>query len=195
MDDSVAKASGLPPDDAQRALEIFKAAGLVLTLIETAEQLPENGKRKVQAEGVDGVRGMYCPATDTTHLVRENIVSMDEALFVGLHEAFHRGLRKTFGAKVQPILDLLHDGNERIRTLTAHYMTQHNIGRTEAIEEVLADMAGQGFAGDLKAWEMLLPQLHDALEHGADATKLGISSPHVMELVAGVRRAGMCDTP
>lgn len=189
-------ATGLTLADAQRAVDALKAAGLrKLVLAETIEQLPESGMRKIKSENATGVRGMYDPVTDTAYLVRQNLTSMDDALFVGLHEAFHRGLRKTFGAEVEPVLNMIHNGNARVQRQTVAYMQKFKIGRMEAIEEVLADMAGQGETGDLKGWDKLLAFLRDALGKIAKAmgVKVTFTDEQITDLVAGIRRAGMQD--
>lgn len=189
-------ATGLTLADAQRAVDALKAAGLrKLVLAETIEQLPESGMRKIKSENATGVRGMYDPVTDTAYLVRQNLTSIDDALFVGLHEAFHRGLRKTFGPKVEPVLNMIHNGNARVQRQTVAYMQKFKIGRMEAIEEVLADMAGQGETGDLNGWDKLLAFLRDAL--GKIAKAMGVTvtftDEQITDLVAGIRRAGMQD--
>lgn len=188
--------SGLSPADGRRAVDALKANGLrKLQLVDTIEGLPESGKSKIKSEGATGVRGMFDPDTDTTYLVRENLTTIDDAFWVGLHEAFHRGLRKTFGSEVEPILTLIHDGNERVRLAAARYQERYKIGRSEAIEEVLADMAGNGVAGDLKGWEKLLDFLRRGLDKIAKAMgiKVTFTDQMITNLVAGVRKAGMQD--
>ncbi len=190
------KSGGLSETDGLRAVSAFHTQGLrKLKMVRTIEQLPESGKARIKSEGVTGVRGLYDPATDTTYLVRENLSSLDEALFVGLHESFHRGLRKSFGPEVAPILTLIDKGNERVSEAATQYMKTYGIGRLEAVEEVLADMAGQGIAGDLKGWDKLLAFLRDAI--GKIASKLGVTvkftDQQITDMVAGIRRAGMQD--
>jgi len=187
---------GIPQADATTAVQALQRAGLGnLQLVESVDQLPESAQRKIRSEGAQGTRGLYDPATDTTYLVRSNIADIDEAFWVGLHEAFHRGLRKTVGPEVEPILTLIHDGNERVRTLTERYMAQHGIPKLEAIEEVLADMAGQGEVGNLAGWDQLLAFLKQAIAKLAQAAgvQVEITDQQVVDLVAGMRRAGMQD--
>jgi hypothetical protein len=187
---------GLQKTIAAQAVEALTRAGLGnLKLVESVDQLPESAQRKIKSEGQAGTRGMYDPETDTTYLVRQNIASLDEAFWVGLHEAFHRGLRKTVGAEVEPLLQAIHDGNPRVQALAARYMEQQNIPLAEAIEEVLADMAGQGEVGNLKGWDQLLAFLKDAITKLAAAAgvKLEVTDQMVTDLVAGMRRAGMQD--
>jgi hypothetical protein len=187
---------GVPAEDATQAVETLKANGLGrLELVESVADLPESGQRKIQSEGAQGVRGLYDPQTDTTYLVRQNIGSVDEALMVGLHEAFHRGLRKSVGPEVEPVLQLIHDGNERVQEMTARYMEQFGIGQLEAVEEVLADLAGQGEAGNLRGFDQLLALLRQAVAKLAAAlgVKVEITDQMLTDLVAGVRRAGMRD--
>lgn len=186
---------GMAAAEAAQAVDTLKANGLGrLQLVETEADLPASGQRKILSEGVQGVRGLYDPATDTTYLVRANLGSMDDAFFVGLHEAFHRGLRKSFPA-VEPILTMIHDGNERVQRQTAAYMETHKVDRLEAIEEVLADMAGQGQAGNLKGWDKLLAFLRDIVTKLASAmgVKVDVTDQMLTDIVAGLRGAGMQD--
>ncbi|MCA0214515.1 MAG: hypothetical protein LCH79_15225 [Proteobacteria bacterium] len=191
------QAAGLSRADAQTAVDALKAAGLrKLVLADTIEQLPDTGKKKIKSEDAQGVRGMYDPATDTAYLVRSNIASRDEAMFVGLHEAFHRGLRKTFGADIEPVLDLLYEGNASVRLNADAFMRTHpTVDRYEAIEEILADRAGRGQTGDINGWAKLLAFLRDALGKIAKAmgVKVEFTDAQITDLVAGVRRAGMQD--
>jgi hypothetical protein len=184
--------SGLDEATAATAVEALQRAGMGnLQMVDSIDQLPVTGRARLQ----DGepVRGMYDPETDTTFLVRQNIASVDEAFFVGLHESFHRGLRKTVGADIEPVLTLIHDGNERVRTMAARYMQEQKIGQMEAVEEVLADMAAQAELGNLQGWDQLLAVLKDAVTKMARAAGITveITDDMVTDLVAGVRRAGM----
>lgn len=184
--------AGLDEATAATAVEALQRAGMGnLQMVDSIDQLPATGRARLQ----DGepVRGMYDPETDTTFLVRQNIADLDEAFFVGLHESFHRGLRKTVGADIEPVLQLIHDGNERVRTLAARYMEDQKIGQLEAVEEVLADMAAQAELGNLQGWDQLLAVLKDAVTKMARAAGITveITDDMVTDLVAGVRRAGM----
>jgi hypothetical protein len=129
----------LSEDEARAGQQALKAFGLNVQIAPTESDLPQWAKDDLRSRGASGVRGLYSRQRDTTWLVRENIESPREMLFVALHEAFHRGLYKTFGADVQPLLNTIFTGNQNVRQETARYMRELNIGRNEAIEEVLAD--------------------------------------------------------
>jgi hypothetical protein len=71
------------------------------------------------------------------------------------------------------------------------------MGRYEAIEEVLADMAGEGKASDLRGWDRLLAFLRQVIQsmaHGI-GVNIPVTDAMVEQLVAGIRKEGMRDTP
>lgn len=185
---------GFDAATAAEAADTLQRAGLGnLRMVETVDDLPESIRAKIEGEGTDA-RGAYDPATDTTYLVRSNIADMDEAFMVGLHEAFHRGLRKTVGEEIAPVLQLIHDGNARVRQMADHYMAEKGIAdRIDAVEEVLADMAARAELGDLKGWDQLLAVIKQAVVKWAEAAgvKVEVTDKMVTDLVAGMRRAGM----
>jgi hypothetical protein len=193
---SGAKRGNLSREDADFAVQTFAKIGAHLRIADTIADLPESGRQRMESEGVTGVRGMYDPQTDQVWIVRQNIASMEEAFFVGMHEAFHRGIGRTFGADVKPILNYIELNNKTVHDKAKAYAEQHKVSRLEAIEEVLADMAGEGKAGDVKGWDRLVKFLKDILAKIAKG--LGINVPitdkMVEDLVAGVRRAGMAET-
>ena len=73
----------------------------------------------------------------------------------------HRGLGRTFGRDINAILGYIELNNKSVRDKAREYRDTYKMGRYEAIEEVLADMAGEGKASDLRGWDRLLAFLHD----------------------------------
>lgn len=182
--------------DAKRAVIEFNRGGLRrLRIAATEADLPASAQARIASEGVRGVRGLYDPDTDTVWLVRQNIQDLSEAFEVGMHELFHRGLRKTFGPNVEPLLDAIYAGNAKVREMADRRMAGMRIGRTEATEEALADLSGTGLMGDIKGWDKLVAFLKEALLKLANAlgVKIDITDDMIASLVAGARRAGQSD--
>ena len=189
--------AGLSAADTQTVVATFRANGLDIKVADTQDDLPESAQRRMLSEGISGVRGLYDPATDTTWIVRSNLGSKEEAFFVGLHEAFHRGLGRTFGRDINAILGYIELNNKSVRDKAREYRDTYKMGRYEAIEEVLADMAGEGKASDLRGWDRLLAFLRQVIQ--SMARGIGVNIPvtdaMVEQLVAGIRKEGMRDTP
>jgi hypothetical protein len=183
---------GLTDAAAKAGIDALESIGLKVKMVDTQADLPASGLERINSEGITGVRGMYDPRTDTIYAVRENLSGPHELFFVAMHEAFHRGLRKTFGPDVQPLLNAIFMGNQNVRQQVARYMADMKIGRSEAIEEVLADMAGEGKARDLKGWDKLVAFLKNVLLKLAEKfnVNMEISDETVQDLVAALRRAG-----
>jgi hypothetical protein len=186
--------TGLSQADMAAVLEAFSGVGMQLQVAETEADLPASAQKRMESEGIGGVRGMYDPATDKAWIVRAMVETKEEAFFVGLHEAFHRGLARSFGDEVKPILSYIEANNATVRTKVVEYQLRHpEMTRLEAIEEVLADLSGQGVAMDLKGWDRLVQFLRDAIRAIGDGlgVRIPITDKQVMEFVAGVRRAGL----
>lgn len=184
---------GLSPRSTEQVVSEFKAAGMDLNVADTVDDLPAKGRARVKSEGLEGVvRGIYDRETDKAWIVRENIGELEEAFFVGMHEAFHRGIARTF-PDAKPILNYLELNNKTLRDKARAFAQEHNIGRLEAIEEVLADMAGEGKAADLKGWDQFIAFLKGILQKVADGLNISvpITDKMVEDFVAGIRRAGL----
>lgn len=186
-------AKGIAREKVERTLTMAKAAGLKrVTLVETAADLPKVGKDRIESEGISGVRGMYAPGEDMVYIVRENVQDESDLLFVIAHESFHRGLRKVI-PRLGPVLDQIYLTNRNVRQAADRYAKEHSVGRLEAVEEVLADMAGEGTAADLKGWDRLVSTIRSFLDRVARAAgvKMEWTDDMVRELVAGARQAGI----
>jgi hypothetical protein len=184
---------GLAIKELTTVTDTFAEFGMDLQVAETQADLPASGQKRIKSEGLTGVRGMYDPDTDKAWIVRQNVGSVEEAFFVGMHEAFHRGLARSFGEEINPILEFIEEHNDSVREKAAQYREQHGMDRHEAIEEVLADMSGEGIAADLTGWDKLLQFLTDAISKVAG--KLGVNiqltDEMVQQFVAGVRKIGV----
>lgn len=140
---------------------------------------------------------MFIPATDEIYLIADNLHSPLEVAFVVMHEGLHRGLRAFFGADIAPILSQIANTNAKVRKATAEYMAKYDIGRMEAIEEVLADMALAGSAKDLTGWEKLVAFIRKWAAALGDKLgfQLRFSDDMVDMLVGAAARRGLQDEP
>jgi hypothetical protein len=127
---------------------------LEASIVETEEQLPQHLRDQIEEEGAQGeVRGVFDSKTGKVYLVRANLKSEGEAIFVALHESAHRGLQKLFGDDLRPILGHIYLTNENVRKQARELMDKYGYDQARATEEVLADMATRGQAHNLKGWE------------------------------------------
>jgi hypothetical protein len=165
-----------------------------IKIAQSVQDLPEQQRNALLDKAPDGkVRGVYFKSNDTIWLVADNLYSDGEALFVAAHEGFHRGLAKTIGPEAKKVLRWMHATNASLRTATLQQQDRHGIDQDEAIEEALADMAGEGKVRNLRGWDKLVKLIRDFL--GGIADKLGIkvtwTDDMVADFVAGMRRAGL----
>lgn len=167
----------------------------VVRVVQSTADLPESAARFKSDEG--GIRGVFIPATDEIYLIADNLHSPLEVAFVVMHEGLHRGLRAFFGADIAPILSQIANTNAKVRKATAEYMAKYDIGRMEAIEEVLADMALAGSAKDLTGWEKLVAFIRKwaAALGGKLGFQLRFSDDMVEMLVGAAARRGLQDEP
>ena len=169
-----------------------------VAVVQSVDDLPPEQRKKLSALEPGGrVRGVYFPDIDRTWLIADHLHSEAEAVFVMLHEAFHRGLAKTFGADAKRVLRQMYHTNGRLQQLTKQQMQAHSIGQDEAIEEALADLAGQGKARDLKGWQRLVDIIRGWLSAVGRALGLDItwSDEMIEDFVAGAARAGLHSEP
>lgn len=190
------KREPIPREVADGVARALNRMGLKrLQVVESIDELPAAGQQKIRSEGLSGVRGLYDQAGDTVYLIRNGIHDTEEALFVAMHEAFHRGLRNTLGDGVVPILQDIYAKNEKVRDLAGEYMRLHGVGQVEAVEEVLADLAGSGNIQEVNGWDRLLNYIRDFLDKVAKAAGVNMewTDDDIRDLVAGARGAGMRD--
>ncbi len=171
-----------------------RADGLDIQVAQSVDDLPPEQRKKLSARVPNGnVRGVYFPDIDRIWLIADHLHSEAEASFVLLHEAFHRGLAKTFGADARRVLRQMYHTNGKLQKLTKEQMQAHGIGQDEAIEEALADLAGRGEARDLKGWDRLVQIIRAWLDNIGHALGFTLKWTDAMieDFVAGTARAGM----
>lgn len=180
--------------DLASAIAPLQGAGIKkIKIAKTSDDLPDAARRKFSEVG-GGVRGMYLPDADEIWLIEDQIKDAEEAIFVALHEATHRGLAKVFGEDLSPILRQIWATNVGVKRETAEMMREFpDMSREEAIEEVLADMARRAVARKLNGWKKLVAFINKWL---SDMGFLDIrfTDEMVEELVAGAAKAGLDDT-
>lgn len=157
--------------------------------------LPAEALERMKSEGIAGVRGVYLPKTDEIWVVAGNIRSPYELAFVIMHEGAHRGLRKFFGNDLAPVLTQIWATNNNVRKRTAEYMVKHSIGRLEATEEVLADMARNGATRSLNHWDKLVAFIKKWVANFGKSLgiKLNFTDDMVESLVAAASAAGLSE--
>jgi hypothetical protein len=190
---------GLPftHDDALALTDQLTKAGMSgINVVRSVADMPETERKAVLARAPDGgIRGAYFNDTNGVWLVTDNIRTPEEFLFTVLHEGFHRGLANTIGSDAKQLLSEMYATNATLRELTQEQMTRHGIGLDEAIEEALADMAGNGQARDLKGWGKLVDLIRSWLGKLTDAVGIKIvwTDDMIADFVAGIRRNGLTD--
>lgn len=149
--------SGLTLADAQSNVDRITASwknAPDITVVNTQNELP--GEILDYANEGDVIDGVF--HNGQVYIVAENMRDQQHLEFTLLHEAtLHYGMRQTFGkAEFDKILNALYSINADVRMAASKKMIQHGIGKLEAVEEVLADMAGSGKAQKLNGWKRLV---------------------------------------
>lgn len=165
--------------------ELARQLGVEATIVPTEAWFPPDLKAGLAKRGLTGKsKGLFYRPSDEIFLVASEIDSIEEATHEVLyHEAFHRGLRRMFGREVGPVLEYIHDANLTVRASTAEYMLKYGMEREEAIEEVLADMAGRAQAKQLTGWGRLVSLFNRWLRDRGQPAKL--TDQDVETIVAG----------
>lgn len=188
---------GYPIRLAEIAARQYEAAGLHrVNVARNFDDLPAQLRAKLSGFG-DDVRGAYFPSTDQIYVFTDNITSPDELHFVVMHEAFHRGLGAMFGDQSRQLLRQMYASNQRLRERADLVARELKISRDEAIEEALADMAGEGKAQSLRGWKRLASMIRNWLRSMAQALGLQMqfTDAQIETFVAGVARAGINTDP
>lgn len=124
--------------------------------------------RKLAAEAPHsaGIRGAFWDGE--IWLAADRIPDLDSAQRIVLHEATHAGFEALFGADREIMMMALHRDNDAVRAAVATLRERMpGIGVTEATEEVLADLAADGAAKDLKGWRRFVAAVkHWLRRHG-----------------------------
>jgi hypothetical protein len=194
-----ALAPATDPATIRAAAAAFADAGLVgVKVAATAADLPADKRERLEAAGIEGARGVYFPDSDEIWLVADQLKGVEDASFVVVHEAFHRGLRKLFPADAPALLRTMWRSNQMLRQRTAAVMTAlPGMGRDEAIEEALADMAGEGQAKNLKGFDKLVALIRSWLQKLATAlgVELQFTDAMIEKFVAGTAGEGLRAAP
>lgn len=117
-----------------------------IVVLQSHMQLPEalrDAVSKKLSRGM-GAKGMFDPNTGTVYLFSNFIKDNQDVEFTLFHEAYgHLGLRLMFGKDFDTFLQNTYDSNKEVREAADALYKQGGKGKLEAIEEVLADMAGR----------------------------------------------------
>lgn len=181
-------------DAAALRADLAKTGVKNVNIVQSVDDLPDSKRRAILAREPSGrVRGAYFPDDGSIWLVADNLNSPMEVAFVLMHEAFHRGIAKTLGADAKTVMRQMYLTNPRLNKLTRDLMALHGIGQDEAVEEALADLAGEGRARDLRGWDRLMKLIRDWLGKvaGALGAELRWSDDMIEDFVAGIRNVGL----
>jgi len=124
-----------------------------ISIVQSQSELPK--EITGQANDGDVIDGVFYD--NKVYLVADNLVDEKSVEFTLLHESLlHYGARQTFDDKTfDDILVYLWNNNDSIKKGAARKITDLGVNKKEAVEEVLADMAGNGATKKLKGWEKL----------------------------------------
>lgn len=188
---------GLPVRLAELLAKAYGDAGLHnVNVARNIDELPAALRKKLSGFG-DDVRGAYFPAEDAIWVFSDKLSTPDEMAFVVLHEAFHRGLGHIFGDNSKRLLRQMYQTNKKLRDRADLVARELKVDRDTAIEEALADMAGEGQAQSLRGWARLAAMIRDWLNKLSDRAGLNLrfSDSQIESFVAAVARAGINQDP
>jgi hypothetical protein len=186
-------ARGIPLAQARQMARAYEDAGLRgVNVAATPADLPADLRRRLEG-AADDVRGAYFPDRDQTWVFSDRVNDPDEFAFVVLHEAFHRGLGKTFGRDAKRLMGQMYQTNRRLRERADKVAAELGINRDEAIEEALADMAGEGRAQKLRGWTKLSALIRTWLGKVLDAVglRMTFSDAQIETFVSAMAREGL----
>ena len=186
-------ARGIPLAQARQMARAYEDAGLRgVNVAATPADLPADLRRRLEG-AADDVRGAYFPDLDQTWVFSDRVNDPDEFAFVVLHEAFHRGLGKTFGRDARRLMGQMYQTNRRLRERADKVAAELGINRDEAIEEALADMAGEGRAQKLRGWTKLSALIRTWLGKVLDAVglRMTFSDAQIETFVSAMAREGL----
>jgi len=128
----------------QKITSKWKAAPQV-TVLQNATMLPEPLRSKALARTGDllDAAGLFDSETGHVYVFSDFIGSEADAQFVLFHEVYgHRGLRQFLGTKFDAFLEQMYRVYPNVREAADRFMQERGVGKLEAIDEVLSDMAG-----------------------------------------------------
>ncbi|CAB5220280.1 hypothetical protein UFOVP236_17 [uncultured Caudovirales phage] len=116
-----------------------------IVVLSSHYQLPPALRDKVSAklsEGM-GAKGMFDPATGVTYLFSDYLTGEADTQFTLFHEVYgHLGMRAFQGAEFDQFLENMYNANEVVRKAADALIARGGIGKLQAIDETLSDMAG-----------------------------------------------------
>lgn len=130
-----------------RILSTFQNAPNVAVL-RNIMQLPDDVRARVvkQLDAGMGAKGLFDPKTGTVYMFSDMLASDADVEFTLFHEVYgHLGLRALLGPKLDSFLENMYRTYPGVRN-AADALIAEGTPKLEAIEEVLADMAGDNKA-------------------------------------------------
>ena len=115
-----------------------------ITVLPNATHLPDELRAQVEAKlGQNmGAKGLYHQGE--VYLFADHMSGLADVEFTLFHEAYgHLGLRAFLGAKFDDFLDTAYRTSNTVRDRVDELMAQSAVGKLEAIDEVLSDMAAE----------------------------------------------------
>lgn len=95
-----------------------------------------------------GAKGLFDAETGTTYLFSDFMTGAKDVEFTIFHEVYgHFGIRGVLGDNLNGFLEQQYRTNPRIKSMADAAVKARRIGRLEAVEEVLADLAMEGAPG------------------------------------------------
>ena len=113
---------------------------------QNANALPEPLRSAViEKLGPDwNAKGLYNGEDGTVYLFSDFLLSEGDVEFTLFHETYgHLGLRAFLGSKFDTFLNTAYRTNQRVKALADQKMAEEGLPRLEAIDEALADIAGE----------------------------------------------------
>lgn len=154
-------------------------------VVQSIADLPGRLRQQVKRDGAVDVEGIMDGGG--VYLIADNLGSFQHAAFVLAHEVMgHSGLQGAFGARLNPTLNSIYQGNARVRAEADRLAARFGYDRTVAVEEVLADMAAAGNLQQQSFWGRLVTAMRSALR----SIGLGLkwSETDIRGLLANARR-------
>lgn len=131
----------------------FKSAANV-TVVGNPSHLPDGLRERLMKRLTNGYvpKGLYDAQTGNIYIFSEAATSEHDTQFTLFHELYgHFGLRAFLGEGYTDYFNSLYNGNKAIREAANRQKEGRNISNAVAVEEALADMAGEGkYAGVIK---------------------------------------------
>lgn len=184
---------GIPIRLAEAYAKAYEAAGLQrVNVARNINELPADLKARLSSAG-DDVRGAYFPHSDEIWVFSDNLNTPDELAFVVLHEAFHRGVGELLGGNARRVMGQMYATNQKLRERADKVARELKVDRDTAIEEALADMAGEGETKSLRGWAKLVRLIRQWLGRAMSAlgVQLQVSDAQIESFVAAMARAGI----